>query len=296
MIRGVWDFIQQFSNRELAIAIWIVAFAGWAVCSRKTRASSLHLLKAFFAWKLTVGYLAMLSYVSLVLLALRALGVWQSTSVATILIWFVCVAFGMLFQWERANEPSYFRNAIRENIRLTILVEFVVNFYVLNLWLELLLVPLFAIIGAMIALCERDSKYDSVRVFLNSFMIAVGLALATYAMYMMITDFNQFATIANLENLFLPIILTLTFLPFVYLAVAFATYENLFLRLGFFIRDKSLLKYAKWKTLRAFGLSLNSANEWGKHLFRLSGVDKHGFDRAMRDFKSGASSTGTEEV
>lgn len=156
--------------------------------------------------------------------------------------------------------------------------------------------PLFAIIGAMIALCERDSKYKSVRIFLNRLMVALGLVLAAYAIYMMVADFKQFAAIATLENLLLPIVLTLAFLPFVYLVAAYATYEDLFTRLGFFIRDEPLLKYAKWKTLRTFGLSLSNANRWGKHIFRLTGVDKHGFDRAMRDFKAGASSRDTEGV
>jgi len=287
MVRGVWGFIQQLSNRELASAIWIVAFVLWAVCSRKTRTSAFDLLRAFFAWKLTVGYLAMLSYIAMVLFVFRALGVWQSTPIATILLWFVCVAFGMLFRCESAKEPSYFRNSVRENLRLTVLVEFIVNSYVLSLWMELLVVPLFVVIGVMLALCERDSSNEIVRVFLNRLMSAVGLAIATYAMYMVAVDFDQFAAIANLENFLLPILLTLAFLPFVYLTGAYVVYENLFTRLGFFIRDESLLEYAKWKTLRLFGLNLNGVTQWEKYIVHLNVADKHELDRAMRDFHSG---------
>ncbi len=250
------DFIGQFNNRELAITIWIIILAVWAVSSKKIRPSVVSLVKAFFACKLTLGYVAMGMYISVVLIVLRYIGVWRKTSPATILIWIICVAFMMLFKSDHANKHDFFKSKVKENLRVVVIMEFIVNFYTLSFWLELLFIPLMAVIGGMMAIAERDSQYDPVRKLLNGFMVLVGIFLTGYAFRMAVLDFKGFATIATLESFVLPILLTLAFLPFVYLVAIYTTYESLFIRLQFFIKDQSLLKYTKKRTLQVFHFRL----------------------------------------
>jgi len=283
MLQGTLDIVRQLSNRELAIVIWMMVFILLACCVHSVRAPLFNLIKAFFAWKLTVGYLVMIAYVSLVLFTLRTLGIWRYSSVASILVWFVCVAFVLLFQWERATKAAFFKTAIKENLRLVILVEFIVNLYVLNLFIELLLVPLFVVIAVMIAVAERDAKYETIRKFLNRLMIILGLFIGAYALLKIAIDFKHVATLATLETFLLPIILTLFFLPFVYLVAVFANYENLFKSLDFFIRDKSVRKYAKQKILRAFGLNLSGLNRWRQHIGSLHMVDRQSVNKAINE-------------
>jgi hypothetical protein len=200
------DFIGQFSNRELAITIWIITVTVWAASSTKIRPSILSLVKAFFAWKLTLSYLAMGMYISVILIALRCIGIWSKTSLATILVWILCVAFMMLFKADNANNPDFFKTKLKENLRVVVVMEFVINFYTLDLWVELLLVPLLAVVGGMMAIAERDSQYEPVRKVLNIFMALTGLFLTGYAIRMAIINFKRFATMSTLETFIIPII------------------------------------------------------------------------------------------
>lgn len=128
--------------------------------------------------------------------------------------------------------------------------------YVFDLWVELLLVPGFVILGGMIAIAETDEKYAIVKKLLNYTMAFIGLSFVGYASHRMVTDFEHFATLENLSNFYLPILLTVMFLPFVYFAALYAGYESLFVKLQFFIKDGTVLKYAKKKTIFTFGLNL----------------------------------------
>ena len=275
------NFIAQFSNRELAITIWIITVAIWAVSSAKIRPSVVSLVKAFFAWKLTLGYIAMGIYISVVLIALRYMGVWSKTPPATIFIWIICVAFMMLFKADNANEHDFFKTKIKENLPIVVVMEFIINFYTLDLWFELLFVPLVAMVGGMMAIAERDSQYEPVRKLLNGFLALTGIFLTGYAFRMAVIDFKKFATIATLESFVLPIFLTLAFLPFVYLIAVYATYESLFVRLQFFVKDPALLKYTKKRTLQVFHLRLVALDEWSKNLYKLNLVDRQSVDETF---------------
>lgn len=282
----MFDFIDQFSNRELAITIWIITGAVWAVSSKKIRPSVVNLVRAFFAWKLTVGYVAMGVYISVVLFSFRYMGIWRKTPPATILIWIICVAFMMLFKSDHANKHDFFKSKVKENLQIVVIMEFLVNFYTLSLWLELLLVPLMAMVGGMMAIAERDSQYDPVRKLLNGFIVLLGIFISGYAFRMAVVDFKKFATIDTLENFILPILLTLTFMPFVYLVAIYVTYENLFIRLQFFIKDPSLLKYTKKRTLQVFHFRLVALDEWSKNIYKLNFTDYQSVEEALRNLNT----------
>lgn len=243
----------------------------------------MRLVKAFFAWKLTIGYIAMVLYISVILIALRYIGIWSKTPPATILICIICVAFMMLFKADKANKHDFFKSKVKENLQIVIVMEFIINFYTLDLWLELLFVPLMAVVGGMMAIAERDNQYEPVRKLLNGFMVVTGIFLTGYAFRMAVIDFRKFATIATLESFILPILLTLDFLPFVYLIAIFMTYESLFVRLQFFIKDPSLLKYTKTRTLQVFHLRLVALDEWSKNIYKLNLVDRQSVDEALRN-------------
>jgi hypothetical protein len=286
MINTAISFVQKFSNRELAIAIWILVAIIGSLTHHKIRKSLFHLLKAFFAWKLVLSYVFMFSYVALILLSLHALGIWRLTHLPITMLWIVCVAFVMLLDYSKANDQNFFKNAIKDNLRILIVLEFFINLYVFNLWIELLLVPIFVILGGMIAITDTDGKYHTVRTFLNYIMAIIGLGFTIYALYMVAVDFKRFATLENFANFYLPLLLTTMFLPFIYFAALYASYESLFVRLQFFVKDSSLLRYVKKKTLLAFGPNLWVLSKWSKHIITLRFMDEKGVDEAIRDFKS----------
>ena len=103
---------------------------------------------------------------------------------------------------------------------------------------------------------------------------------------MIITNFKEFATLENFASFYLPIFLSIMFIPFVYLFALISGYEMFFIRLGFFVDDDEILRYAKKKTAVAVNLNLWKLNEWSKYIvstWRFK--DKHEVDDAILMFK-----------
>ena len=92
------SLLKQFSNREIAIAIWILVFLIGGLTQYKSRELFCRLVTSFFASKLTLSFFAMLSYIGVMLIVLSAVGIWHVSNVANTILWIVFVAFAMLFE------------------------------------------------------------------------------------------------------------------------------------------------------------------------------------------------------
>ena len=176
------------------------------------------------------------------------------------------MAFVMLFNFQKANEPKFFKNSIKDNVKGLVFLEFFINIYVFNFWIEFIIVPISGVIGGMKAIAERDKEYEIVDKFLNFILVAAGLFLIFYSSYKAVTDFKNFATIKNLENFYMPILLSTLFISFVYIAALIAEYETLFTRLQFFVSDKAVLRYAKFKTILSIQFNLSKLNRWSDYI------------------------------
>lgn len=286
MIELLIGFCQKLSNREFAIFIWIILFLIWGLTQRKIRDSFTSVVKAFFAWKLTLSYLVMFLYIAIILILLHFLGIWKFSHFANTILWIAGVAFVMLLDHSKANNESFFKDAIKDNLKILVALEFIINLYVFSLWVELLLVPVFSVLGVMLAIAESNKQYEVVQNGINYIMAIIGTFFIGYAVYMAVSDFNSFLTLENFKNFGIPILLTIMFSPFIYFLALYVNYETLFIRLQFFVNDKSLLRHVKKKTIFAFRLNLWVLNKWAKHINTLRFEDKNSVDEAIRKFKN----------
>jgi len=123
MIDVLADIINNLSNREAAIAIWILIGLIWAFTQSKIRQSLLLVIKSFFAWKLSLSYLAMLSYIAIMLFILHSVGIWNRTHITTTILWIICIGFVMLFENSKANDESFFKNSLKANLKVLVVLE-----------------------------------------------------------------------------------------------------------------------------------------------------------------------------
>ena len=97
---------------------------------------------------------------------------------------------------------------------------------------------------------------------ISRLLILFGLFLLFYASYRALTDFENFASIDNLESYYIPILFSILFLPFVYLVALIAAYESLYVKLSMFVIDKTILRYAKCKSIQMNHVNLSKLNQW----------------------------------
>lgn len=266
MIEAIQEFILAFNNRELAVSIWILLLVIWCISYYKIRKTFFQLVKAFFALKLVYLYILMFTYIGCIILGLKAFGIWKINHIPLTFLWFICVAFVMFFNYQKANDQDYFKKSFKDNVKFLLILEFVVNLYVFNFWVEFILVPAFALIGGVKAIAEGNEKYEIVNKLMNYVLVVTGSFLILYAAYMVVTDFKSFATAKNLESFYIPILLSMLFMPFVYVAALLIAYELFFIRLQFFVSDKSILRYAKLKTILLIHCNLLKLNRWSQYI------------------------------
>ena len=286
------NFYDALNNRELAIAIWLIIAITWGVSNSKIRESLFQIVKAFFAWKLTVLYLFMFAYITVLIYVMSILGLWRMDHISITVLWGVFVAFVMVSDFMKANDSNFFKNALMDNLKALIILEFIINLYVFPLWVELIFVPFSALLGGSIAISETKKEYEIVKKILIFIMGLIGFIFICYAVYMIITEFKQFATFENFESFYLPIIFSIMFIPFVYLFALYSGYEMFFIRLCFFVDDLQVLRYAKKKTVFAFNLNLWKLNGWSKYVvseWRFK--EKQEVDDAILVFKNAMSSS-----
>lgn len=167
----------------------------------------------------------------------------------------------------------------------TTIVAFLVGFYTFNFWIEFTILPILTILGGTLVFAERDKKHEPVKKFLNSILSLVGLSLIGYAIYRLITSFEVFATRGTLSDFLIPPVLSLSFLPFIYLLSVIMRYETNFIRLKFALKDPTLEKFARKEAFIQFGFKIKDLERWATSLFRIPLTSKEDITASISEIK-----------
>lgn len=258
-----------FNNREIASALWLLLFLIWGITNSGVRAAFHNLIRAFLKWQILVPLLAMMAYVVLMVSGLGAIGFWDVSAMKDTVLWMLGFASIMLFRANKVDErESFFRNAILNNLKLIAMLEFVSNAYTFSLWIELLLVPLVAVIAIPKVFTElkvkAESSYRVVDSLLSYMLALTGLVLLGIAIYRAIYNLNGFVTIHNLRDFLLPVVLSCLYLPFVYAWALFLAYDHLFRRINVNNNDRKLARHLKKLVLMTFHVRLGRLLQWAQ--------------------------------
>lgn len=244
---------QFFNNREKAVLIWAVAFLVFALSRKEVRISIRKLLSALFCSKITVIILAMLFYVSMLVLFYSRLHLWDTLVIKDTVYWLFGVGIVVFFKaYETYQESHFFRNLILDNLKVVVILEFISNLYTFSLPIELILAPMVVLMVTLRAIAGTEQRYLSVKKALDILMAGFGLALLMYVVYRVATDFSNLATLDNLRGFLFPLLMTLGYLPFLYFFGLFLAYDDLFRCVRIIMRDKRTL--ADFTKRRIFAL------------------------------------------
>jgi hypothetical protein len=265
------DFLSALSNRERALLIWLAVFVVFVAANRSTRQALGSVLKALASPRLATALLAICAYVTLVVFAAHRVHLWQWWMLKDTLFWFFGAAVVMFFNTDKARtDEHYFRNVVVENLKFAVVLDFILNLYVFNLVIELLLLPVLALLAMLTVVAGTDEKYAQLKKLLQWLAGLIGLGFLLYALASIVSDFRAFTTVRNLQDFALPIGLTVAFLPFTYALGLYSAYELLFVRMYFLLgKDPGLVRFARWQVAKAC-------------LFRLSQVRRFSNDYSAK--------------
>jgi hypothetical protein len=252
------------NSREWALVFWVMVLATFVVVYRPTRSHLPPLLRQLFWSSIGVALLAMTVYMSLLLLAAERVEAWDLSLLKDTLLWYFGVATVMFFSAHEATKGNRsFRSLVLKSLQFAIVLEFIVNLYVFNIFVELLLVPILVLIAGIAAVAETRPEHRPVKKIMDVALAGFGIYLLVHAVVSIMSDFQGFASLANLKAFFLPIILTILLVPYLYVLTVYMAYESIFNRLEWFLRRrKKLVGYAKRQVFKTCLLRLSKVKRF----------------------------------
>ncbi|MGD9488108.1 MAG: hypothetical protein AB7W47_08800 [Calditrichaceae bacterium] len=254
----ILDYLNKtFNNREIVLISYLTIFIIWTLTQKNIRQSIVSVIKAFMAWKILVSIFVLLLYIALIAFGLFKIGLWDKSMIKDTVYWTFGVGFIIMMNFDKAlKEEHYFKNLVKENFKVLIIIEFIVGIYVFGIITEFILMPFVILFSMLLGYTEVYKEHGQVRKFLNGIFGIIGTIYLIYSGYHIYSDFTGFATLGNLKTFLFPLIMFVLFLPFAYSFALLAHYESLFVRLGFFLKDKKLRRFAKWRILLSVNFSI----------------------------------------
>lgn len=282
-------YFDLFNSREMATIIWLLIFFIWIITKQGVGKGLLNLLKAFFHWKILVGWLSAIIYTGFLILMVSLILNLNFESLKDAILWFILIGLPLLFNViKESQNKDHWKMVLLDSIKLIVLVEFLVNFYTFDLWVELIMFPALTIIGLISSVSGLIKEGEILKKVSNFILSTVGVLIIFYALNRIITTPNSFFSLETLTSFLLPPLLTFGFIPFLYCLAILAGYEQIFVRLNSFLKeDKKLKNFTKKTIFFSCGFNLNNLNKFSREfMFRLVRVtNKNEILNLINDFK-----------
>ena len=237
----------MLNNRELAALIWIGAAALWVLPKKKVREVLGGLVKAFLKPQILISLVVMLAWVGLELWIGVRFSLWNPVLAQGTILWTLGSAGVLLFnsmQIDSDSDLHFFRRTIVATVSVSVVVEFLVNMYVMSIPEELVLqsVLIIPVVIATVAGVKPESK--SVKTLCEVVLSVIGLTLLMFAARQVYLDWDQVDGQVLLLEFALPIWLTVGLLPFLYIFSIYVVYETVFHRINWETSDRQ----SRWRS------------------------------------------------
>ncbi|TML62909.1 MAG: hypothetical protein E6G22_07180 [Actinobacteria bacterium] len=211
---AVLDFL---NSREKASLLWVAAIVAFATAKRNGVASSfVAVVRSLLAPKLLAVFGSAALYCAGVVLLARWIGAWHTAALKETIYWFFTggvVLVGRAVTHAAPFDLAFYKALLRQAVRFTIVVEFLVNLYVFPFLAELFLVPLVLLFVAMQVLAAHDDSLANARKPIEGLLTTIGLLLLAYFVVKAILNPANLFTREHAERLLVAPILTFAFVP-----------------------------------------------------------------------------------
>lgn len=256
-----------FNSRDEALLLWIAVALLWLLSKESTRKPLFNLSKAFLNWKVLLIFLLMITHVGIELAAFNKINLVDKCLIKDVIFWLFGSAFIILININKVNsDKKFFRKMIIDNLKLIVVVEFIINFYTFNFFIEIVLVPLIFFLMAMSIIAGMEKKLSLVKKIMDFSLTIVGIIIIVYAFIGLINHSRDLTTLDNIRSFILPPALTILYVPFIYFLALFMAYELLFVRLESLLHhNKGLIGVAKRKIIFFCNINLKKLNSFSNN-------------------------------
>ena len=251
-----------FSTRELATAFWVGAIliaVGMAiVTNKKIRQGFIGVLKCFFNRKLRKLWEIYFLYIGIITLMFSRSPIWKNIYLKDIILWtlFSGLTICMNAVAGEADE-KYISKVLKDNIRFTVVTEFLLSTFTFSFWVELIIIPITTVIVLFDTVAEHKSDAIAVHKLLQVVMAYAGLCVILQTVRVGILEYRELNVTNTLVSFFIPIVYLLLVTPLEYAFELYSKYEMLFIQMHFKEpSDKMVRRKRHLKVIKVCGLSV----------------------------------------
>jgi hypothetical protein len=226
--------IDVFSTREIATSIWIFLIALYLLFQDNIRNSIINLVKVSLRKQPVFYFLSYLCYLASIIYSLYYFGLWDLTNLKDTVIWFIFsgLPLGLTVVTTRIVS-DFWKNLVLDNLKLVVLVIFIISSFTFPLIAEFVLIPIITLIVTLNTIAKRDETYKLVEKITESILVLFGIILIFYSVYRSLNEIYSFGNISTFKSFMLPVVFSGISIPYMYVLKLYAEYESLFLRLKF---------------------------------------------------------------
>ena len=220
--------VSIFTTREIATAIWMIIFIVFCLSIKSIRKQIPGLFKVTFDKKLMILYSIIIGYVAIITYGFYKSIFWKNIFLKDILVWFIFTGFITCIN-AVMNKEGYIKKKVYENIKITVIIEFLISMFTFSLVVEMIMIPVLSIIAIMDVIAEREEKYESAHILYQTIQRTI-------------FEYRELYKLDTVICFLIPIVYTLLMVPLEYCLEVFSAYQSLFIRMSFKEKDDKKLQ------------------------------------------------------
>lgn len=224
--------MELLSIREWATVIWGFVFWVYAMAHKQIREALWNVVKIFFGKKLRILWSIILLYVLGITLIFCQLPFWDNIYIKDIIVWFIFS--GLIYCMNAVSKDAdekYIENILKNNLKFTVIFEFIMNTFTFNIWIELIIVPIITVIVMMNIVAEHKMEYKAVHKLLDIVLAIIGFGILYETIKIAVHEYKYLNAVNTFISFMIPIVYLIMIVPLEYILELYSKYENLFVRM-----------------------------------------------------------------
>jgi hypothetical protein len=171
-------------------------------------------------------------YFGLVTFLLYQIGFWNLSLLKDSILWFLLSGF-VLYKdiITNRNWQDTMKSYLLNVVSISVIFEFITNIFCLPIWFLIIIIPIMCILQIVSSYSKDKEKYKNIFILSDNLITIIGFGILIYITYQLFDNFTILFQKDNLKAFILPIIYTITFLPFSLMNKIFAEYQQVYKRL-----------------------------------------------------------------
>ncbi|MBD5522405.1 MAG: hypothetical protein HDR03_14470 [Lachnospiraceae bacterium] len=278
------------STREWATVIWGFVLFLYAITRRQIREPFLEAVKIFFGRKLRILWGIISLYVLGITLIFYHLPFWDNIYIKDIIVWIVFS--GLIYCMNAVSKEAdekYIGKVLKDNIKFTIILEFVMSIFTFNIWVELAIIPIITVIVFMNIFAKQKEEYKEVHKLLDTVLAITGFWVLYETIKIGIQEYKELNVLNIFISFMIPIAYLIMIIPLEYVLELYSKYELLFVRMSYKEgKDKKIQNRHHWLVIRTCKFSVRKVlifqNKYWCKMYR--SMPETDFERMIEQFRN----------